>query len=294
MQSRIISTELLDIDLQEWGDASSPAVFLLHGWPDSPRTWRVLAPELARAGFRVLVPALRGYAGTRFRNPHTPRSGQLTALAQDVLDLADALGVQHFDVVGHDWGARAAYILACLWPHRVERCAALSVAWGTNQPQQKLSYQQAHNYWYHWFMHLPRGQQALSEDRRHFTRYLWQVWAPNWSVPDEEFEATAAAFDNPDWAEVVIHSYTHRWGAAPSDPRYEELEARLSNPPLISVPSLLIHGANDGANGVATTVGREVLFSGPYRRIVLPDCGHFPQREHPQEVNAAILEFLRR
>ena len=287
-----VDTALLRVEVHEWGPSQGRPVVLLHGWPDSARTWSDLAPALAAQGRRVIVPSLRGYAGTRFLDSNTPRSGQLSALAQDTIDLADALGIARFDVVGHDWGARAAYISSALWPNRVERCVTMAVGWGTNQPDQPLSYVQAHNYWYHWLMHTPRGADAVRNDRVGITRYLWKVWAPSWTIDEDEFMATAQAFNNPDWADVVLHSYTHRWGSAPSDPRYDALEQRLKNPPVIRVPTMLLHGDEDGANGLPTSEGRESLFSGGYERIVLKRCGHFPQREFPAEVNAAVLRFL--
>ena len=272
--------------------ASGPPVVLLHGWPDSPRTWQHLAPHLASHGRRVIVPWLRGFGPTRFRRDDTPRSGQFSALAQDLIDLADALGLQTFDLVGHDWGARAAYSAALLWPQRIARCVAISVAWGTNQPSQALSYEQSRNYWYHWFMHLPRGQQAVREDGAALARFLWQTWSPAWAFDEAEFAATAADFENPDWAEVTLHSYTHRWGSAPADPRHAALDERLRTQTQIAVPTLHIHGAQDGANGLATAQGKAGHFTGGYDLAVLEGCGHFPQREDPVQVNRLVVEFL--
>jgi pimeloyl-ACP methyl ester carboxylesterase len=287
-----VRTPTLDVELLHWGPADGKPVMLLHGWPDAAITWSSLAIALAEDGWRVYAPSLRGYAGTRFLDPAKPRSGQLSALAQDGLDLANALGLRRFAVVGHDWGARAAYILACLWPERITTCTAMSVGWGTNHPDQPLSMQQASNYWYHWFMHTRRGRQAVRDQRRELTRFLWRQWSPGWPFTDEEFEATAVAFDNPDWADVVIHSYTHRWGGADGDPAYAALEARLADPPKIRVPTLLIHGADDRVNDPVTSANRDGLFEADYRRVLLPGAGHFPQREQPEAVNALVREFL--
>lgn len=287
-------TATLDIAFEELGPSNGAPVVLLHGWPDSPRTWQHLAPSLASQGRRVIVPWLRGFGPTRFRHAHTPRSAQFAALAQDFIDLLDALGLAQVDLVGHDWGARAAYSAACLWPQRVKRLVAVSVAWGTNQPDQSLSYAQSHNYWYHWFMHLPRGQRAVREDREAFTRYLWQAWSPAWSFDEAEFAATAADFHNPDWADITLHSYTHRWGAAASDPQHATLEAQLRADPLIHVPTLHLHGEQDGANGVATTQGKTGLFTAGYELQIIPNCGHFPQREHPALMQAVVGAFLSR
>lgn len=290
--TRFIKTNQLNLAYREWGPASGSPVVMLHGWPDSPRTWDHLASALSAQGHRVIVPWLRGFGPTRFLHEHTPRSAQFTALAQDFIELLDGLGLEQVDLIGHDWGARAAYSAACLWPQRVRRLVAVSVAWGTNQPTQALSYQQAHNYWYHWFMHLPRGQQAVREDREAFTRYLWQAWSPGWAIDETEFAATAADFANPDWADITLHSYTHRWGAAPSDGQYADSERRLREEALIHVPTLHLHGEQDGANGVATTQGKEGLFTHGYELRLIPDCGHFPQREHPSLIQALVGRFL--
>jgi pimeloyl-ACP methyl ester carboxylesterase len=288
-----VRTRLLDVEVQRWGAPDARPVLLLHGWPDSALTWSSLAPVLAADGWSVIVPSLRGYAGTRFLDPATPRSGQLSALAMDALDLADAMGLEHFAVVGHDWGARAAYILACLWPERVAACVAMSVGWGTNNAAQPLSMKQASNYWYHWFMHTQRGREAVHSRRRELTQFLWRQWSPGWRFTQAEFDATAVAFENPDWADVVVHSYTHRWAGAAGDPAYDALEERLSTPPMIRVPTLLIHGADDGVNDPASSEGKETLFEGRYRRLLLPGAGHFPQRERPEAVNREVSAFLR-
>jgi pimeloyl-ACP methyl ester carboxylesterase len=206
--------------------------------------------------------------------------------------LADGLGLEHFAVIGHDWGARAAYIASCLAPRRVTHCAAISVGWGTNDPNQKLSLRQTQNYWYHWCMALDRGAELVRNDRLSFTRYIWTIWNPNWKISDEEFSATAVSFENPDWADVVLHSYGVRWGLAPKDPAYEVVETQLAASPIITVPTLVIHGASDPCNDPSTSDRKEQYFTGPYQRIVLEGVGHFPQRETPDAVAEAIVRFL--
>jgi pimeloyl-ACP methyl ester carboxylesterase len=293
---RSATTALLNVDYLHWAPASaeptSPPVILLHGWPDAPRGWHAVAATLAQAGHEVFAPALRGFGGTRFREAATTRSGQLSALAQDVIEFADALGLAHFTVVGHDWGARAAYISACLWPERVTACIAMSVGWGTNSPDQPLALQQVQNYWYHWYMSTPRGEDLVRNQRAAFTRHIWNEWCPFWKISEDEFAATVAAFDNLDWADVVLHSYRHRWGWAPSDPAYAALETRLQAAPKISVPTLVLHGADDPCNAPASSAGREEFFSGAYRRELVPRCGHFPQREQPDFVANEVLRWL--
>jgi pimeloyl-ACP methyl ester carboxylesterase len=249
---------------------------------------------LAAAGYRTICPWLRGFGETHFRDAATPRSGQLSALGLDVLDFADALGLARFAVVGHDWGARAAYIAAALQPDRVTTCIALSVGWGTNDPAQPLSLAQSRNSWYHWFLATPRGEAALRDSRREFTRFLWSTWSPNWHFSGAEFEATAAAFDNPDWFAVALTSYRHRWGWAAGDPAYADADRALNPAPVIRTPTLVLHGDADACNAPATSEGREAMFAGPYRRTLVPGAGHFPQRESPAFVAAAILDWLSR
>ena len=289
-----VATPVLDVGLEVSGPESGRPVLLLHGWPDDVRTWDDVLPALHAAGCRTFAPYLRGCGPTRFLSASTMRSGQLSALGQDVLDLAAALHLERFAVVGHDWGARAAYITAALAPDRVSHCVALSVGWGTNDPNQSLALGQARNYWYHWFMALDRGARAVREERRALTRLLWQTWGPDGWITDEAFDATAQSFENPDWADVTIHSYRHRWGLGDGDEVYAALEKRLNPAPAISVPTLVIHGSADMCNDPSTSMNRQGSFSRLYDRLVLDGVGHFPARESPGLVGHAVVRFLAR
>src|SRR5258707_3362361 len=170
----------------------------------------------------------------------------------------------------------------------------LSVGYGTNDPDQMLGYAQARNYWYHWFMATPRGQPAVEYDRRGFTRMMWDTWSPEGWYTESDYNEAAAAFDNPDWASVVLHSYRHRWGFAPGDPASAEDEARLNPAPVLPVPTLVLHGGADACNHPDSSSGKARFFAGPYQRIVLESVGHFPQREAPDEVATAIVDFCGR
>ncbi len=290
---KTIDTSLLRIAYDDWNPDADRTVVLLHGWPDSPRCWKGVVPALVQAGWRVLVPALRGFSPTRFLDDATPRSGQLSALGCDLLEFVDALGLQRPALVGHDWGARAAANACGLRAGVASHLALLSVGYGTNSPDQSLGLAQARNYWYHWYMATPRGERTVREDGRAFARIMWDTWAPpGWYQPDE-FEATAQAFDNPDWADVTLHSYRHRWGHAAGDPRYTAAEAALHPAPLLDVPTLVIHGGADTVNHPDTSAGKEDFFTGRYERLVLDDVGHFPQREAPDRVARALLDFVR-
>lgn len=289
---KFVDTPLLRVAYDEWNADGADAVVLLHGWPDSARGWQRVAAALAATGRRVIVPTLRGFAPTTFLRADTPRTGQLAALGRDLVDLVAALGLERPSLVGHDWGARAAANACGLVPGIARHLVMLSVGYGTNDPHQPLALAQARNYWYHWYMATERGARTVHEDRRAFTRLLWDTWSPpGWVAPDE-FEATAAAFDNPDWAPVTLHSYRHRWGHAPGDPHCAADDAALTPAPVLDLPTLVLHGTADGANAPETSAGKERWFRGPYRRELLEGVGHFPQREAPERVADALLTFF--
>lgn len=284
-------TPTLEIEYLEWNPSGARTMVLVHGWPDSARTWLAVAPALAAAGFRVLAPSVRGYGGTRFLDETAMRSAQLSALGRDLLDFIDALGLREPVLVGHDWGARAVANAAGLRRGVASHLAMVSVGYGTNTVQQQLSLELAQNYWYHWFMATPLGQRSLRDDRRAFARRMWDLWSPPGWFDDAEFEATAEAFDNPDWVDIVVHCYTHRWGLASGDPAYAEDDAALEPLPVLSDSMLVIHGSADAVNPPHTSAGKEAWFSGTYRRVLFDGVGHFPQREAPERFIEEILNF---
>lgn len=293
MPDQIICTELLEVHYEVTGPEDGHPVLLVHGWPDCRRTWDLIVPELHQQGFRSYAMDIRGFGSTQFRRQSTPRSGQLAALGQDILDFAEVLGLERFAVVGHDWGARAGYIAANLdGGHRMSSLTALSVGWGTNDPEQRISLPQAQNYWYHWLMATPRGARLVEQDRESFIRYLWQSWNPGFQASTQAVEEVIVAAQNPDWAAVTLDSYRSRWGWSTPDQRYRGAELAMQANPLIAVPTLLLHGALDPCNAPQTSAGKEALFTADYRREVLENIGHFPQRQAPERVLAALLPFL--
>ena len=294
MTTRFVDTPLLRIGYEAAGPDSGYPVIVAHGWPDDPRTWDSVLPALHEGGFRTYAPWLRGYGPTRFLSDTTFRSGQLVALGQDLVDLAAALGLKRHALVGHDWGSRAAYIASSLNEANVSACVALSTGYGTNSPSQKLSYRQTQNYWYHWLMATARGERLIREDRRAFTRHIWNEWFVAYRPDDVEFERTAASFDNRDWADITLHSYRVRWGHAEGDPRYAALESRFDPAPRQRVPTLTLHGALDPVNSPQMSEGKEAYFAGPYERRLVAGAGHFPQRECAADVAAQIVDWLRR
>ena len=291
VSKKFVRTAWLEIEYLEWNAGAARTMVLVHGWPDAARTWLAVAPALAAAGFRVLAPSVRGYAGTRFLDESTPRSAQLSALGRDLLDFIDALSLRDPVLVGHDWGARAVANAAGLRRGVASHLVMVSVGYGTNTVQQQLSLELAQNYWYHWFMATPLGERSLRDDRRAFARRMWDLWSPPGWFDDAEFEATAAAFDNADWIDIVLHCYTHRWGLAEGDRVYAQDDAALEPLPVLNDPMLVIHGAADAVNPPHTSAGKEAWFTGTYRRVLLDGIGHFPQREAPQRLIEEILNF---
>jgi pimeloyl-ACP methyl ester carboxylesterase len=284
----------LEIAYEEAGPENGPAVILLHGFPDDPRVWDGVAPPLAARGYRVLVPWLRGYGATRFLDPATPRSGQQAALGADLLAFMDALDIARAALAGYDWGGRAACIVAALWP---ERARCLLTMNGYNVQNIAASArpavpEQEYRHWYQWYFHTERGRAGLAENRRELCRLLWELWSPNMQIDRAGYELTAASFDNPDFVDVVIHSYRHRHRAAPGDPALEPIERSLAAQPPIRVPSLALHGAADGVDPPANSESHGRHFAGPYQRRIVPLAGHFLPREAPDPVVAGLVELM--
>ena len=285
-----VRTPTLEIAYQESGPPAGPPVVLLHGFPDDVRAYDGVAPPLAAAGWRVLVPYLRGYGPTRFLDPETPRSGQQAVLGQDLKDFLDALGLERAALAGYDWGGRAACIVAASWPERVTSLVSIGGYNIQNIARSREPAAPAREYrlWYQWYFHTERGRVGLAENRRQLCRLLWQLWSPNWRFDDATYERTAASFDNPDFVEVVIQSYRHRYDLAPGDPALQPIEDRLAAQPPITVPTIVPHGACDGVSPPQSSESHGRFFTGPYRRCVVPIAGHFL----PQEAPSALVDAL--
>jgi pimeloyl-ACP methyl ester carboxylesterase len=290
---KTVLTPTLEMGYEEVGPESGSPVILMHGFPDDVHAYDHVSPPLAASGWRVIVPYLRGYGPTRFRDPTTPRSGQQAALGHDLLSLMDGLGLGRAVLVGYDWGGRAACIVAALWPERVVGLVSIT---GYNIQNIATALQPAspdaeYRYWYHWYFHTERGRAGLSANRRPFCRKLWELWSPNYHFDDAEYERTARSFDNPDFVEVSIHSYRHRHQAAQGDPAFEHIEAELARQPVITVPTIVLHGESDGVSPPQSSERHARFFTGPYRRRVVPIAGHFLPREAPDAVAQAVLQL---
>lgn len=291
MSLNTCSTALLGVSYLEQGPSDGRPLLLLHGWPDDPRTWDAIAMECNQAGYRTLAPWLRGFGATHFLSPGTMRSGEMLALAQDALDFMRALGVERFAVVGHDWGARIAYIMAALWPERVTHCVALSVSWAPGELQTP-SLEQTRAFWYQWFMATDRGARFVREHGLDFARFQWQTWSPPGWFDEASFQRTAQSFGNPDWAEITLHAYRVRWGEAAPDPRYAQLREQYGAAASIGVPTLAIHGAEDRCVLPPNFTQSQQYFTDLYRHRLLSGIGHFPTREAAVRVSELLLEFL--
>jgi len=292
---RQIDAGVLTIGYYEAGPADGPAVMLLHGFPYDIHSYVDVAPLLAGQGCRVIVPYLRGYGPTRFRDPATPRSGEQASIGADLMALMDALSLKRAVFAGYDWGGRAACIGAALWP---KRCIGLVSVNGyliqdiaramlPAKPEREVPL------WYQYYFQLERGRAGLAANRRGIARILWQQWSPNWRFDDACLERTALAHDNPDYVDVVIHSYRHRFGLAGGDPHYADIQRRLAALPVIPVPAITLDGDADGVALATDGTAQAAKFSGPRIHRVIPRAGHNLPQEAPEAFAAAVMELIK-
>ena len=291
-----VDTPILRIGYEESGPAGGFPIVLLHGFPDDVRAFDDVVPPLVKAGYRVLVPYLRGFGTTHFRDANAARTAEQAAIAQDVIDFADALRLPRVAVGGFDWGNRAACIAAALHPDRVR--AAVLVGGYTIQdtisPPQPASPEREAALWYQWYFNTERGRAGLAANRRPLCKLLWKLWSPTWTFTDETFNRTAPSFDNPDFVDCVIHSYRHRNLGAPGEPRFADIERALAKSPRIDVPSIILLGGDDGVGGppAADSPAERAHFSALKARRIVSGAGHFVPREKPDAVSSAMLELL--
>ena len=287
-----VDAGVLNIGYAEAGPADGPPVILLHGWPYDIYSFVDVAPVLAAAGFRAIVPYLRGYGTTRFLSPDTPRNGQQGALAIDVIALMDALKIEKALIAGFDWGARTADIVAAIWPERVKALVSVSgYLIGSQQAnEQPLPPAAELQWWYQYYFATERGRLGYEKYRREFSRLIWQLASPKWNFDDATFARSAASFDNPDHVAIVIHNYRWRLGLAPGEARFDGLEKRLAELPAIAVPTITLEGdANGAPHPDPATYARK--FSGKYtHRLLTGGIGHNPPQEAPQAFAEAVIE----
>jgi pimeloyl-ACP methyl ester carboxylesterase len=292
---RHIDAGVLDIAYYEEGPADGPVVMLLHGFPYDIYSYVDVAPLLAANGCRAIVPYLRGYGPTRFLDKATPRSGEQAAIGADLMALMDSLGVKRAVFAGYDWGGRAACVAAALWP---DRCLGLvsvnsyliqdiARAMVPVKPEREVPL------WYQYYFQLERGRAGLAANRREIARILWRQWSPNWRFDDVTFDRTALAHDNPDYVDIVIHSYRHRFGLAGGDPQYADVQRRLAVLPAITVPAITLDGDADGVAPPTDGTASAARFTGRRTHRVIPRAGHNLPQEEPEAFAAAVMELIK-
>lgn len=290
-----IDAGVLNVGYAEAGPANGPVVLLLHGWPYDIDSFADVAPLLANAGYRVIVPYLRGYGTTRFLSAATPRNGQQAALASDIVALMDALKIEKAVVAGYDWGARTANILAALWPERVKALVSVSgYLIGSREVNKKPLPPKAElSWWYQFYFATERGRAGYAQNTLEFAKLIWQTASPTWAFDDATFARSARAFDNPDHVAITVHNYRWRISAAEGEAKYDALEERLAQAPAISVPTITLEGDANGAPHPDPKVYAK-KFSGKYEhRLIAGGIGHNLPQEAPQAFAQAVIDVDR-
>jgi pimeloyl-ACP methyl ester carboxylesterase len=289
---RQIDAGVLNIGYAEAGPADGPAAILLHGWPYDIHSFVDVAPLLAAAGYRVIVPHLRGHGTTRFLSSSTFRNAQQSVVALDIIALMDALRIEKAILAGYDWGARTANIIAALWPERCKAMVSVNGYLINNRERNKLPLppKAEHGWWYQYYFVTERGRAGYDENRREFAKLTWKVNSPKWDFDDATFDRTAASFDNPDHVSVVIHNYRWRLSVAEGDPRYDDLEQRLAAGPVIAVPTITLDGDSDGVAPPSDGKSYAGKFSGKRTHRIIEGVGHNLPQENPQAFARAVVD----
>jgi pimeloyl-ACP methyl ester carboxylesterase len=292
---KMAQTAYLDIGYEEHGNGDGFPILLLHGFPYDVRSFDGVVPPLVEAGFRVLVPYLRGYGPTRFRDAGAPRVAEQAAIAQDVIDFADVLGLAQFAMAGFDWGNRAACITSILHPERVRAQVAIGgySVQNTLTPGRPGPAAVEARLWYQWYFNTERGRAGLEANRHDIIRHLWDTWSPTWEYTDAAYNRSAPSFDNPDFVDVVIHSYRHRHVNAAGEQRFLEVERQLAERPVIEVPAIVLRGGDSGFGRPSENpAGDQARFSKLAARRIVEGAGHDLPAHRPETVSDALLELL--
>jgi pimeloyl-ACP methyl ester carboxylesterase len=288
-----VNAGVLNVGYAEAGPANGPVVVLLHGWPYDIHSFVDVAPMLAGAGYRVIVPYLRGYGATRFLSSETARNGQPSALGADVVALMDALKIEKATLAGFDWGARTANIVAALWPERCKAMVSVSGYLIGSQEASKMPLppKAELEWWYQFYFATERGRAGYEKYRHEFSKLIWQLASPKWAFDDATFDRTAASFDNPDHVAIVIHNYRWRLGLAQGEPKYDDLETRLAAFPVITVPTITLEGdANGAPHPEPSSYAKK--FAGKYEhRLIKGGIGHNLPQEAPQAFAEAVVDI---
>lgn len=293
---KMVRTDVLNVAYHEYGDASAFPVILLHGFPDDAHAYDEVGPVLATAGYRALAMYFRGYGPTRFLEAGAPRTAEQAAIAQDVVDFADALQLRRFAVAGFDWGGRAAGIVSALHPDRVRGAVLVSgyTIQNTVSRGRPASPAAARRAWYQWYFNTDAGRDGLAANRHELCELLWREWSPTWDFSKAMYERTAASFENPDFVDCVVHSYRHRNFNAPGEPRFLEMEKKLAEHPPIAVPVMTLHGADDafGAPAPEISAQERTTLPGIVDKRIIAGAGHFVPHEKPAAFAQAVVDLL--
>ena len=287
-----IDAGLLNVGYAEAGPTNGPVVILLHGWPYDIHSFVDVAPLLASAGYRVIVPHLRGHGTTRFLSKETFRNGQQAVVALDIIALMDALKIKTAVLAGYDWGARTANIIAALWPERCKAMVSVNGYLINNRERNKLPLppKLEHGWWYQFYFATERGRAGYEQYRREFANLIWKTVSPKWDFDEATFNRSAASFDNPDYVSIVIHNYRWRLSVAEGEPKYDELEKRLAAAPVIGVPTITLDGDSDGVAPATDGTSYAKMFSGKRTHRIVKGVGHNLPQEAPQAFADAVIE----
>ena len=292
---KFVETDTLNIAYEESGPSHALPVILLHGFPYDPRSWDKVAPELASKGYRVLVPYLRGYGQTSFLDSQAKRIGEQAAIGQDLIDFANALSIDAYAVSGYDWGNRAACIAAVLEPHKVKARVSINgySIQNTLKRQSPSTGLATARLWYQWYFHTEQGRIGLDRYRHSLIRHLWETWSPTWTYDDAFYDSSAPSFENPDFVDVVIHSYRHRHMNALGDKRFLELEEMLASAPVIEVPTIVLRGRDSGFGAPTEDLTEDKNnFNQLVDRLIIDNAGHDLPVQRPDAVINSILKLL--
>lgn len=291
-----IQAGALNVAYLDVGPTDGPTVVLLHGFPYDVHAYDEVSSRLVAAGYRCVIPFLRGYGGTRFVSASTPRSGEQAALGADLLALMDALNIEQAVLAGYDWGGRAACVVSALWPARVIGLVSCEPGYNIQDIANAGSPgapEAEHRLWYQYYLHNARGYAGLEANREAFCKLLWKQWSPTWDFSDQAFSQSVQSFHNPDFVDVVTHSYRHRFGLVDGDTQYAAIEHKLAEQPRIAVPTVILAGADDGVTPPQDEEQALRKFSGPTRRLMLEGVGHNVPQEAPVDFAQAVMSLLR-
>ena len=290
---KFVNAGVLNIAYLEVGSPDGMPVILMHGFPYDVHSYDAVSERLSKAGFRCIVPFLRGYGFTTFLSTNTPRSGQQAGLGADLLAFMDALDIPSAILGGFDWGGRAACIVSALWPERVQGLVSCGTGYNVqniSEAGKPVAPEEEHRYWYQYYFHSERGRLGLAENRKTLCRLLWRLWSPTWNFNEATFDQSATAFDNSDFVNIVVHSYRHRFGGLPGDPALDDIERLLAAQPTISSPCIVLQGEDDGVEGRPQEIdNNSAHFSGFYERRILTGVGHNVPQEAPGAFCDAIV-----